>query len=46
MYGPATKGIFEIFEIFLPAACGMVMGWVGILLFLFFFGHLAFGPTF
>ena len=31
---------------FLPAACGMVMGWVGILFLWFFWGRLAFGPTF
>ena len=30
--------------LFLPAACGMVMGWVGILL--LFWGRLAFGLNF
>ena len=36
-------------QFLLPAACGMVMGWVGILLlliFFFFWGHLAFDLTF
>ena len=30
---------------FLPAACGMVMGWV-VMFFFFLLGHLAFGLTF
>ena len=34
-------------SLFLPAACGMVMGWVGVFLFLFFLDRtFSFGQTF
>ena len=33
-------------NIFTSRFSGMVMGWVGMLIFLWFLGHLAFGPTF
>ena len=36
----------HLFWFFLPAACGMVMGWVVMLFLWFFWGRLAFGPTF
>ena len=35
-----TKNIGE--ELFLPAACGMVLKWVKLFFLLFFLGHLAF----
>ena len=39
----ASSGMRLALFRFLPAACGMVIGWV---MFLWFLGHLAFGLTF
>ena len=36
----------NLYSFFYQPRCGMVMGWVGILLFLFFWARLAFGLTF
>ena len=41
-FGSNISKVFIYNNGFLPAACGMVMGWVGVL----FLGRLAFGHTF